>query len=164
MRREDYEQIDQLAHRLKGAAGNLGATEVQDAALALETLAKIALNTAPSPSELQMCVDELAAALERTRSTIETAGLIPSPDAGTDRLSENPGALPAEECSALAAKLREAADIGDMAALNALAAELLPRGDVYETLSQRITRLAGDFNFDGVVDLANTLEDPDITS
>jgi hypothetical protein len=34
-------------------------------------------------------------------------------------------------------------------------------GDVFEPLSQRISQLAGDFNFEGAIALAAALEDPD---
>lgn len=58
-----------------------------------------------------------------------------------------------------AVRLAETADIGDIAGLNAIAAELLPQGGACKPLSQRIAQLAGDFNFEGA--LAAALEDPD---
>ena len=155
---EDFHQVDQLAHRLKGAAGNLGATQVQEAALALETLAK---GATPRTSELQTCRRVLEEALESALAALDTVGLTASGEEKAGKPSGDKTTLPEEIRVPLAKRLREAADIGDIAGLNAIADELLAMGDVFEPLSQRISQLAGDFNFEGALALAAALEDPD---
>jgi len=154
----DLHQVDQLAHRLKGAAGNLGATQVQDAALALETLAK---GAAPSSSALQTCRGALEEVLDTTRAALEEAGLIQSEAVPDDNRSEVSNILPPEVCATLAQRLREAADIGDIMTLNAIADELLARDAALEPLGRSISDLAGNFDFAGVEELAETLENPD---
>lgn len=67
-------------------------------------------------------------------------------------------------CGVARERLREAAGIGNIAGLNAIAAELLPQGDAFESLSRSISQLAGDFDFDGVVALADVLIDVDKAS
>jgi len=156
----DLHQVDQLAHRLKGAAGNLGATQVQDAALALETLAK---GAAPPSSALQTCRGALEEALATALAALEAAGLVVFDAAPDDNHPETSDILPPEVCATLAQRLREAADIGDIAGLNAIADELLPQGGAYESLSERITQLTGDFSFEGIIALADTLGHPGVS-
>jgi two-component system, sensor histidine kinase and response regulator len=158
---DDYRQIDELAHRLKGAAGNLGATQVQDAALALESLAKGAQEVVPAVSDLKRCMVVLESSLENALSALESAGLMASNEGEAGGRSAAAGSIPPEIRTALAFRLREAADMGDIADLNAIAAELLPQGGAFEPLSRRISQLAGDFNFEEILSLANGLEDPD---
>ena len=160
----DFSRIDELAHRLKGAAGNLGATDVQDAALALETMAKGARETVPPASSLETCMGALEESLESALAALGTLGLPISQEGEAEKRSGAADTIPPEMRAPLANRLREAADIGDIAGLNAIAAELLPQGDAFESLSRSISQLAGDFDFEGVVALADTLEDTDIVS
>lgn len=103
----------------------------------------------------------LEEALNDALAALRILGLL-FPDQGeADKGSGSAGTIPPEMCATLAKRLREAADIGDIAGLNAIADELLPQGDVFEALSRRISQLAGDFDFDGVVALAASLEDPE---
>jgi HPt (histidine-containing phosphotransfer) domain-containing protein len=161
----DFSQVDQLAHRLKGAAGNLGATQVQEAALALETLAKEALKTeAPPQSELQMCARALEDAIESALAALETIGLADKDEEEDAKSSGDEAALPDEIRVPLAKRLREAAVIGDIMTLNAMADELLAKGDAFEPLSRSIASLAGSFDFEGLEQLAETLENPDLST
>jgi len=57
----------------------------------------------------------------------------------------------------LAARLRQALDIGDVSALNALARELAESDPLEAALGQRIARLGAIFDFDGLRDLAASL-------
>jgi len=157
----DFSRIDEMAHRLKGAAGNLGAIQVQETALALETLAKGAREGVPSASELQRCLAALEASMENALGVLETAGLMVSDVDATDGRIGTAGTIPPEIRATMAQRLREAADIGDIAGLKAIADELLAMGDAFEPLSRSIADLAGNFDFEGVGQLAETLQNPD---
>jgi HPt (histidine-containing phosphotransfer) domain-containing protein len=66
----DVAQLNELAHSLKGIAGNVGAAELRDAAARLQT------DTAPDAAAARaVLTEELAAitsALERVRSTLHS--------------------------------------------------------------------------------------------
>ena len=78
-----------------------------------------------------------------------------------DTLDEPPAhaAIPhAPRHAALAARLREAAEIGDITDLQALADTLAAGDEVDAALGRRIGALAANFDFDGVHALAASLE------
>ena len=139
---EDFHQIDQLAHRLKGAAGNLGATQVQEAALALETLAK---DATPRASELQTCRRVLEEALESALAALDTIGLTASGEDKAGKPSGVKAALPEEIRVPLVKRLREAADIGDIGGLNAIACRIAPPGGSLRTAQPAYCPIGGGF-------------------
>jgi hypothetical protein len=58
----------------------------------------------------------------------------------------------------IAQKLRDAVEMGDMAALSELFSELKARDDAVSAYGEKIERLADEFDFDGLLTLANTLD------
>jgi PAS domain S-box-containing protein len=78
--------------------------------------------------------------------------------------SEDPGAgdlrlADAARAAAVAARLREAVAVGAVSDLEAIVEELNGGDDAEATLGQRLARLAANFDFDGVRDLATALSD-----
>jgi two-component system, sensor histidine kinase and response regulator len=64
----DVAQVNELAHSLKGIAGNVGAAELRDAADRLQTAS--APDAAPARNVLARELSAIATALERVRSTL----------------------------------------------------------------------------------------------
>jgi hypothetical protein len=111
---------------------------------------------------LSVSEDRFALWLEEAlESALDTVGLTASSEHKAGKPSGVKAVLPEEIRVPLVKRLREAADIGDIGGLNAIADELLAMGDVFEPLSRSIAGLAGNFDFEGVGQLADTLEDPD---
>ena len=57
-----------------------------------------------------------------------------------------------------AGRLREAAEMGDVSGLTAIAEEMASRCKDFVPYQSRIAQLADDFDFDGILALANDLE------
>jgi two-component system sensor histidine kinase/response regulator len=66
--------------------------------------------------------------------------------------------IPAELAQAIAKRLREAAEMGDVTTLNAIAEEIKDRSDVCIPLSKQIIQMAEDFDLDGIQKLADALD------
>ena len=143
---EDFSQVDQLAHRLKGAAGNLGATQVQEAALALETLAK---GAAPNSSELQACRHDLEQALENALAALGTIGLKVSGEDNAGKPAGDKATLPDEIRVPLAKRLREAADIGDVIGAERHCRRIACQGRCLRTAQPEHCRPCGKLRFRG---------------
>jgi len=66
--------------------------------------------------------------------------------------------IPAELVQDLPQRARDAAEMGNVSALMAIAEELNARSDACTPLSNRIVQLAEDFNFEGIIKLADDLD------
>ena len=58
----------------------------------------------------------------------------------------------------IAIRIRDAAEIGDVTTLNAIAEEIKPNSDSCVPLSKQIIQLAEDFDLDGIQKLAVELD------
>ena len=67
-------------------------------------------------------------------------------------------AIPSELAQDIAKRIRDAAKMGDVMTLAALAEELKANSDTCEPLSKLIFQLAEDFEFDGILKLADALD------
>ena len=65
--------------------------------------------------------------------------------------------IPADDLAALAARIREAAEMGDMTELQSIATELDAQFGPQQPLSRKIVELADDFDLDGLGALAEEL-------
>jgi HPt (histidine-containing phosphotransfer) domain-containing protein len=154
---EDFEGAHSLVHNLKGLAGNLAATDLQAAAVNLEKLVKGADKKAPSSEPLSLRFSELENALNHALESAQSLG---------EPAEENIGKLSAEELvdipselsQDIAKRIRAAAEMGDVMTLTAIAEELKGHSDTCEPLSERIVQLAEDFEFDGIIKLADELD------
>jgi DNA-binding response OmpR family regulator len=79
------------------------------------------------------------------------------PDSEQERVKPGDQKLPPEVAREVANRLREAAELGNISELTALATELTERTDFPPPYSKEIARLAKDFDFEGLSHLAKTL-------
>jgi CheY-like chemotaxis protein len=152
----NLEQAHHEVHSLKGAAGNLAAVDVQAAAQKIEGLVKGAKHI-PAAEILGPPLAALDEALGVVASAV--AGLHPFvvPAEAPSAAANGVTGIPAASRQALAARLREAAEIGDIGALGDMAAELQAQGGAGAALGARIARLADDFDLEGAAKLADGL-------
>jgi chemotaxis protein histidine kinase CheA len=144
-----------LAHSIKGSAGNLAAQALQDAAKGLEHLIKDRPDDPPSADDLTAAYATLGRAAEAVFAAVDTLG---GPPAETGaREGDLTAGIPAEDRQGLATRIRDAAEMGDMTELQAIAAELDARIGDQQSLSRRIADLADNFDLEGLAQLADTL-------
>jgi CheY-like chemotaxis protein len=154
---KDFEQTHSLVHNLKGLAGNLAATELQAAAVSLEKLVKGAEKKTPQAKELDLKLSDLENALNQALESAQSLGV--SAEENVCKLSdEEISAIPSEFAQDIAKRIRDAAEMGDVMTLNAIAAEIKTHSDSCVPLSEQIVQLAEDFDLDGVQKLADALD------
>jgi PAS domain S-box-containing protein len=154
---ENFDQAHSLVHNLKGLAGNLAAMELQAAAVKLEKLVKGIDKKATSPEELNLRFSELENALDKALESAQSLG------ASAEESIEKPSAealadIPAELSRDIAKRIRNAAEIGDVMTLNAIAEEIKDQSDSCIPLSKLIIQMAEDFDLDGIQKLADALD------
>ena len=155
---KDMDRVHGLVHNVKGLAGNLSATRLQAAAAEMDGLVKKSISGEDQQAdrmeeifaELKNALNE---ALSACRSLEEPAGDETFPP-GTSSIPS----IPPELARQTAARLREAVDMGNIAELKTIAAGLASDSDRYGSFSSTILKLAEDFDFDGIVKLAEELE------
>nr|MBL0713287.1 hypothetical protein [Desulfobacterales bacterium] len=131
-------------------------------AMELEKTAKDAAVSNPAPQTLQAGLEVLATALAQVMTAVGTLGgtvetvVDPLAEEGTDETA----AIPEDVRRAAAERMRTSAEIGDIRDIGVLAEELAAEAAVCHPLSRRLTRLVDDFDFEGVLLLADEL-DPD---
>ena len=142
----DWALARQLTHTLKGAAGNLAATELYRVVKELENSLKGTTEDAPllQLSKLQQMLAELTQAIYTQ---------LPEQASNANRPQEAFALLP-EQARRVGEGLREAAELGDVLGLNAIAEEL-PADSPY---AREIVTLAQAFDTDGILRLADELQ------
>jgi CheY-like chemotaxis protein len=152
----DLKAAHALVHTLKGVAGNLSALELLQATRALEVDIK-AWMAAPQarPETLDERLARVGSRLAQALAAIADAGLMEAPEAGAAGGAAQDRSLTPSTAADLARRIREAVEIGDIMSLDGIAAEL-PKGSPY---GGEITRLAGDFDLDGLERLAQELQE-----
>jgi len=154
---EDFDQAHSLVHNLKGLAGNLAATDLQAAAVNLEKLVKGVDKKTPSTKELNLKFSELENTLNQALESAQSLGV---------SAEENIGKLSAEDLIDISTELsqditkriRDAAEMGDVTTLNAIAEEIKDQSDSCMLLSKQIIQMAEDFDLDGIQKLADDLD------
>jgi CheY-like chemotaxis protein len=153
---EDFDQAHSLVHNLKGLAGNLAATELQAAAVNLEKLVKGVETKTPPAKELNLKFSDLENALNQAIESAQSLGA--SAEENIDKLSAEALAdIPTELSQDIAKRIRDAAEMGDVTTLNAIAAEIKTQSESCVPLSKQIVQMAEDFDLDGIQKLADAL-------
>jgi HPt (histidine-containing phosphotransfer) domain-containing protein len=153
---EDFDQAHSLVHNLKGLAGNLSATDLQSAAVSMEKLVKSVDKKAPSLEQLDLRLSELENALNQALESAQS--LIAPAEENIDKQStETLADIPNELSQDIAKRIRDAAEMGDVTTLNAIAEEIKDQSDSCMLLSKQIIQMAEDFEFDGILQLADAL-------
>jgi signal transduction histidine kinase len=154
---EDFDQAHSLVHNLKGLAGNLAATELQSAAVNLEKLVKGVEKKTPSATELNLKFSELETALNQALESAQSLSVSAEDNIG--KLSTETFAdIPTELSQDIAKRIRNAAEMGDVMTLNAIAEEIKDQSDSCMLLSKRIVQMAENFEFDDILKLADDLD------
>jgi PAS domain S-box-containing protein len=139
-----------LAHTIKGAAGNIGAVELQEAAAPLETWFKEGGQGLPEAAYQNFFIAHTT--VLTSLKTLEPAG---EPETAARAAQVAP--LPQELAREVAQRLREALEAGDITELQVIAEELQARTDRGARYGEEIQRLAADFDFDKLADLADKI-------
>ncbi|MBW2707001.1 MAG: Hpt domain-containing protein, partial [Deltaproteobacteria bacterium] len=155
----DYENAHQLVHSLKGVAANLAAGRLLKATVELEKLVKHAdPNAPPEPESIESRLDVLKGALDQTLAAIKT--LKPGDEALEAELSVDPSASPPVDLDKEAVRrLREAAEMGDVTEVVSIADEIGSQAAGFSIYRAKIAQLADDFDFDGILQLMDELDD-----
>ena len=154
---KDLEQAHSLIHNLKGLAGNLAAIDLQAASVNLEKLVKGVGKKTPPAKELKLKFSELENALNQALESVQSIGA--SAEEKVCKLSkEEIAAISAELAHNIAKRIRDAAEMGDVTTLNAIAEEIRARSDSCIPLSKQIIQMAEDFDLDGIQKLADDLD------
>jgi CheY-like chemotaxis protein len=151
----NHDEIMQLAHSIKGSAGNLAARDLQDAAMGMEHLIKDHPDAPPSADDLNAACAELGRAVDTIFAAADALGGVQA-EAGI-RDGDITAGIPPEDRQGLAARIRDAAEMGDMTELQAIAAELDARIGDQQSLGRRIDELAEGFDLEGLAQLADDL-------
>ena len=153
---EDFGQARSLVHNLKGLAGNLAATDLQAAAGNLEKLVKGVETKNPPAEELNLKFSDLENALNQALESAQSLGA--SAEENIDKLSTEALAdIPTELSQDIAKRIHDAAEMGDITTLNAIAEEIKDQSDFCMQLSKQIIQMAEDFDLDGIQKLAGAL-------
>jgi CheY-like chemotaxis protein len=154
---EDFKHAHSLIHNLKGLAGNLAATDLQIASVNLEKLVKGVQEKIPPAKELNFKFSELENALNQALESAQSLGA--STEENVCKLSdEEIAAIPSEFAQDIARRIRDAAEMGDVMTLSAIAAEIKTQSDSCVPLSKQIVQLAEDFDLEGIQKLADALD------
>jgi CheY-like chemotaxis protein len=154
---KDMNHAHSLVHNLKGLAGNLAATALLSAAIEMEKLVKGESNKIPSDKQLTQTYKNLENAINKALESVQTLGTR-AKEKVSNLSDEDLSDIPAELVHDIAKRLRNSAEMGDVMTLTAYAEELKAHSDTCKPLSNCIVQLAEDFEFDGILKLANELD------
>jgi signal transduction histidine kinase/DNA-binding response OmpR family regulator/HPt (histidine-containing phosphotransfer) domain-containing protein len=153
----DINQVHSLVHNIKGLAGNLSAINLQSAATEMDGLVKQALSgKLPQADQMERTFRELKDALDEALASSQSLNQsatekIPPPD------EQAIPHMPLELAKQTAERLVNAADMGNISELKAIAKALRSESDTYGDLSDTIGRLAEDFDLEGILKLCDKL-------
>jgi len=154
---KDFDRAHSLVHNLKGLAGNLSATGLQAAAVNMEKLVKGVDKIAPASKQLNLRLAELETVLNQALESVQRLG-VPGEENISKLSDEEISDIPAELAQDIAQRIRDAAEMGDVTTLNAIAEEIKTHSESCGPLSKQIVQFAGDFDLDGIKKLADALD------
>ena len=148
-----YDEAEMLAHSIKGAGGNLGAEALQGAAAAVEKVFKEGGKRLP---------EALFTRFENELSRVMTAlkalkGDDPPSDPPSMEAIQTSTDMDPRVVTEMVARIKEAAQMGDVMELSHMGAELTARSDGFQKYGEEISLLAEAFDFEGILELADTL-------
>jgi two-component system, sensor histidine kinase and response regulator len=144
----DFEQAHSLVHNLKGLAGNLDATNLQAAAVAVEKLVKgQTAETAPD-EELNRKLTDLESALAQAMDAVQILGIVAGKktiERTGDEIIRTP-----ELAQKVVDRLNTAVEMGDVMQIKSIAEELMSESDAVAPFCNELVRLAEDFDLEGI--------------
>jgi PAS domain S-box-containing protein len=154
---KDFGRAHSLVHNLKGLAGNLAATELQAVAANIEKLVKGVEKKTPLTEGLNFKLTELENALNQTLESAKRLGAS-AEESIVKPIAEAIADIPTELSQDISKGLRDAAEMGDVSTLNAIAEEIKDRSDSCMLLCRQIIQMAENFDFEGIQKLADDLD------
>jgi CheY-like chemotaxis protein len=145
----NFEQTHALVHNLKGMAGNLEATDLLAAAVEMEKVVKDGPKQTPSTEKLDQKFMVLATAINQALEAVQILGLPAEEkinESSADRLAD----VPLEQVKAVADRIKDAAEMGDVIQIKSIAEELKSESNAMAPFCDRLIGLADDFDFDGI--------------
>jgi len=154
---DDINQVHSLVHNIKGLAGNLSATGLQNAATAMDSSVRKALSGGEQAlKDLIPIFAKMKTALEEALASCQT--LERSDDKKSGSTTVGPSVtLPSDLARETAEQLQTAADMGDITNLKSIAEGLRSKSASYAVFSDKITRMAENFDFEGILKLVDEL-------
>ena len=107
--------------------------------------------------ELNLKLSDLESALKHALKSAQSLGA-PAEENVCKLSDEEIAAIPAELAHDIAKRIRDAAEMGDVTTLNAIAEEIKDQSDPCRPLSKQIIQMAEDFDMDGIQKLADKLD------
>ena len=155
--KRDFQQAHSLVHNLKGLAGNLAAIDLQAATVEMEKLIKGDQKKCLTSEQLNQKLTTLEEAVGVALQAVKTLG------PATEEKSSAPsiGVIPEVSSDLIketTARIREAAEMGDIGQVDSIAEELKSRSDGLTDVCNQFIQLAEEFDFDGILKLADELE------
>jgi CheY-like chemotaxis protein len=149
---KDFEQAHSLVHNLKGLAGNLAATDLQAASVAMEKLVKGQTAETADDRELNGKFKGLETALEQALDAVQILGPMDEGKTG-EHIGDETLSIPPELTQEVVDRIKAAAEMGDVMQIKSISAGLKSESDALAPFCNRIVRLAEDFDFDGIKNL-----------
>jgi len=154
---KNFEQAHSLVHNIKGLAGNLEATDLQAAAVAMEKLVKGDQKETSSTNQLDQKFMELEKAINQALEAVQTLGL-PAEEKIIEPSTEWLTEVPLERLKEVAEHINTAAEMGDVIQIKSIAEELKSESDAMAPFCGELIRLADDFDFDGILKIVLELD------
>ncbi len=153
---KDFEQAHSLVHNLKGLAGNLAATDLQAAAVEMEKQVKGGPKKRLSKQKSNQIFGDLEKALQAALASVRVLGSsVPEKPAKLSRaaLAE----IPSELAKKAADQIRDAVEMGDVTRIRSIVGDLKSKSDAFAPVGDKFIQMAADFDFDGILKLADQL-------
>jgi two-component system, sensor histidine kinase and response regulator len=154
----DYSNAHQMIHDIKGLAGNIGAVPLKDAAGELDRLVQHTDESTPSlPDTLRQALVVFERSIGQALRSVQTA--LPSPaEPEPEPSSTSMLELPSDLAEEAAARLREAAEIGDLSAVKVIAEEMVSRSKDFVPYGNRIKKDLENLDFEDILEMSRELE------
>ena len=152
-----FDEAHSLVHGIKGTAGNLAAKQLYSAAIDLEKVVRRADDAKPFPQKVVAhSFTVFSTALHQALDAINV--LAPEEIREQPQVQQDTkNGLPVEIARNAAERLRNAAELGDLTELETIAEEFTARTPAFSEYATRISQMAEDFDFDGIIQLAEKL-------
>ena len=147
---KDFNRTHSLIHNLKGLSGNLEATDLQAATVAMEMLVKGKTAKTASDKELNRNFAELENALEQALTAVQSIGGLTAEKKTMVSRKNARGLVPPELIKKATESIKMAVEMGDVMKLKSLAEELESQSDAMEPFCSELVQMAENFDFDGI--------------
>jgi CheY-like chemotaxis protein len=145
----DFEQAHSLVHNLKGLAGNLDATNLQAAAVAMEKLVKGQTAETALDEELDRKLTDLESALEQAMDAVQILDTVAEKKT-IERTGDEMSSIPPELAQKVVDRIKTAVEMGDVMQIKSIAEELMSESDAMAPSCNELVRLAEDFDLEGI--------------